>query len=649
VVSSTSTLGGAKAGNYTLTQPTGLTGNITAKPLSIGAASIASKVSDGNATSGTVTAGTLSGFVSPETVTVNTAVGTYSDATVENGKTATIAYTLANGTNGGLASNYSLANGSANGDITAASTAVTVNLGTPTLASLSLTAASEVTVSGTGTVTFDANKTVKSVTADTGGKIVVINPLTVTSGVTVAPNATLNLSNTLSIGGDLTLKADQTSTFSVKVGSPMTITGNVKFLKTMDDIQWYFMAFPCNVALSGIKVNGTSFTLGTDLFIKYYSGSNRASNGTGANWIPVVLADDHLTANRGYIFGLPDEVGPGHNVSVITFPLDKDVLKSEGDHTAVPVNYYAALTNVENNRGWNFIGQPYLSKYTSQTGNILNLYRYDGTTYIPYAKNTNDMPDVNPFEAYFTQVSSGLESSGLSFALTSRQLASTSVAVNQSDLVRLNFSTATGTDKTYLIMDDLQSTGYQIGEDLEKMITTGTTIPQVYTVLGGINYANNALPIFNVQSLPIGFYTQTAGSTTISIDASQASSLSKLLLTDNGTSPATVTDLLSSNYTFTAAAGTNNTRFAITAQRIATNNNVLGNDLGETQMTISNSKLLINNLNANSTVRVYDSLGRMIVSKDANSNMMEIKLNVRGIYTVQLHKGTTISTRKIIF
>jgi hypothetical protein len=259
------------------------------------------------------------------------------------------------------------------------------------------------------------------------------------------------------------------------------------------------------------------------------------------------------------------------------------------------------------------------------------------------------MPDVNPFEAYFTQVSSGLESSGLSFALTSRQLASTSVAVNQSDLVRLNFSTATGTDKTYLIMDDLQSTGYQIGEDLEKMITTGTTIPQVYTVLGGINYANNALPIFNVQSLPIGFYTQTAGSTTISINASQASSLSKLLLTDNGMSPATVTDLLTSNYTFTAAAGTNNTRFAITAQRIATNNNVLGNDLGETQMIISNSKLLINNLNANSTVRVYDSLGRMIVSKDANSNMMEIKLNVRGIYTVQLHSGSSISTRKIIF
>jgi len=647
-ITSNCSISGVGAGNYTISQPTLTSRDITAKALTIGAASIASKIYDGSATSGTVTAGSLSGFVSPETVTVSTAIGTYANSTVGTAKLASIVYTLANGDNGGLAANYSLANGSATGDITSATTTVDVTSGTPTLASLNLTETSEVTVSGTGVVTFDADKTVRSVTADTGGNIVVSNPLIVSEGVTVAPNATLNLSNTLSIGGDLTLKADQTSTFSVKVGSPMTITGNVKFLKTMDDTQWYFMAFPCNVALSGIKVNGSPLDLGTNFFIKYYSGSNRASNGTGANWIPVVLADDHLIANQGYIFGLPDEVGLGQNVSVITFPLDRDVVKSEAASRTLAVNYYGTLSNVATNLGWNLIGQPFLSKYASQDGDVLNLYRFNGSTYDFYAKNTFNLPEVNPFEAYFTQVNSSLQSSGLTFGLNERRLVHASVAVNQSDLVRLNFSTATGSDKTYLIMDDLQSTSYQIGEDLEKMIATGTTIPQVYSVLGGINYANNALPVYNVQSLPIGFYTQTGGNTTISVDATKAASLSKLLLTDNGTSPATVTDLLVSNYTFTAAAGTNNTRFAITAQRITTEIDKFDSN-DALQLSIVNCQLSIKNLSDNATVRVYDALGRMVVSKNANSNLMQIKLNARGIYTVQLQSGTTISTRKVIF
>ncbi|MFO0204022.1 MAG: YDG domain-containing protein, partial [Alphaproteobacteria bacterium] len=111
------TLGGSAAGNYTLTGMTG-TMTVTAKPLSITAPSIASKEYDGLATTGAVTAGTLSGVISPETVGV-TATATYADANVGAGKTATITYTLSDGTNGGKAINYSLANGSATGNITA--------------------------------------------------------------------------------------------------------------------------------------------------------------------------------------------------------------------------------------------------------------------------------------------------------------------------------------------------------------------------------------------------------------------------------------------------------------------------------------------------------------------------------------------------
>jgi hypothetical protein len=123
-ITSTCTISGANAGNYTLTQPTLTARDITPKTLSITAPTIASKVYNGLAASGTVTVGTLSGFIGTETVTT-TATGLYSDANVGTGKSATVTYTLVNGTNGGLATNYSLANGTATGNITAAALTIT--------------------------------------------------------------------------------------------------------------------------------------------------------------------------------------------------------------------------------------------------------------------------------------------------------------------------------------------------------------------------------------------------------------------------------------------------------------------------------------------------------------------------------------------
>ena len=77
----------------------------------------ANKVFDGNTTA-TVTAGTLSGTVSGDTVTF-TAAGTFADKNVGNSKNVTIKYTLA----GADAGNYSMANKTVTANITAKSIA----------------------------------------------------------------------------------------------------------------------------------------------------------------------------------------------------------------------------------------------------------------------------------------------------------------------------------------------------------------------------------------------------------------------------------------------------------------------------------------------------------------------------------------------
>ncbi len=80
---------------------------ITAKPLSVTAPTV-TKVYDGSTTAGTVSVGTLSGFVGTETVTATGTATAYSSKNVASSYSSTVSYTLADGSNGGLAANYSL-------------------------------------------------------------------------------------------------------------------------------------------------------------------------------------------------------------------------------------------------------------------------------------------------------------------------------------------------------------------------------------------------------------------------------------------------------------------------------------------------------------------------------------------------------------
>ena len=101
---------------YRLATTGNATGSLVINPkqLSIGVAA-SSKVYDGTTTAA-LTLGSASGLVGAESISI-TGVGTFSSKTVGTAKPVSIVYSLANGT--GLASNYTLPNGSATASITA--------------------------------------------------------------------------------------------------------------------------------------------------------------------------------------------------------------------------------------------------------------------------------------------------------------------------------------------------------------------------------------------------------------------------------------------------------------------------------------------------------------------------------------------------
>jgi len=477
----------------------------------------------------------------------------------------------------------------------------------------------DVTITADNNVTLDNNSTLT------------INSVTSANQITLNPGAKLNLANVVTVG-NVVLKADDTNSFSAKIGTGMTVNGTVTFEKTMLDSKWYFLSFPCDVNVSDISMNGGG-TVGVDFYIQTYSGANRATNGLGVNWSHITTGT--LEAKKGYAFGLKTGLG----TKTLSFVLNKAIVEGETAATVPTTFYDGSLGN--NHKGWNLIGQPYLSKFAGSQVGINYLTTWNGSAYV--GQSNSLVSSLNPFEAFFVQVGN---TAPISFSLSGRQAVRSVVQQNLKQSLQLNMANNSGTDFSTLIFDNELSSDYEIGQDLEKWITTTVAKPQIYTVLNDVKYAYNALPISNATNLPVGYFSKTGGASTISASNVNVAGLSKLILIDNQTGAST--DLLSESYNFTADAGTNNSRFSIIPQRISTNNQVKIEN-NKPYAFVQQSKLTIKNLSQNTTIRVYNITGKIIHAGFNNGNdTYVLNLKSTGMYMVKIDTKSGSSSLKVV-
>jgi hypothetical protein len=514
---------------------------------------------------------------------------------------------------------------SANRTLVANFSSLTVNVVEPKTATVITNCADcDVTVANTGTLTVDAsNKTVNSVTVEPGGKLVLTNPITVQ---------------------DLTLKADNSGSFSTTVGGGMTVNGTFRYIKSMDDVQWYFISFPCEVLLASEikKADGTSLgAYGVDWAVFYYDGDARTVNlGQDQNWKK--LLGDRLVAYKGYAMALRTGMGTVD----VAFTLNKSIIENEIEHK-VPVVAYGKDKSIANNhKGWNLVGQPYLSRYSGTNAGVeyMVFSKDGGNTYVSVPKLSGEL--VNPFTAYFVQADAALETNKITFDITKRESIKSIVTSDITDRVDIIVNSVSGTDKTGLIIDVDQSPAYVIGQDMTKWLTLGNSKPQIYTMLDNQKYAYNALPMTSVVDLPLGVYNPNVGPSIISANATSAPGLSQLLLTDKTTG--IITDLLIEPYNYVATAGTTNTRFVLNAKRVATNNRI-DTEVGGPSISINNYKLIINNLSGRNVVKVYDAIGRMLITDTAFDSTFEMVLEAEGVYTIQIQSGLNSWTKKVVY
>jgi len=476
----------------------------------------------------------------------------------------------------------------------------------------------DMTVTGTKTcadysITADNNLTLDN------NSTLTINSVTSANQITLNPGAKLNLSNSVTVG-DVVLKADDSNSFSAKLSTCMTVNGTVTFQKTMLDSKWYFLSFPCDVNVADIVMIGGGI-LDTDFYILTYDGAKRATNGLDVNWSRVTTGA--LEAKKGYAFGLKTGIGN----KTLSFVLDKTIAECETDATVPATFYDGSLGN--NHKGWNLIGQPYLSKFSGADVGINYITTWNGSAYVGQAKNL--VGSLNPFEAFFVQVS---QTSPISFSLAGRQAIRSAVTQNSQESIQLNISNTSGVDFSTLVFDNELSSEYEIGHDLEKWVTTTIAKPQIYSVLNDIKYAYNALPISSASNLPVGYFSKTGGASTISASNVNVAGLSKLLLLDNKTG--VTTDLLTESYNFNADAGTNNSRFSIIPQRISTATEEYSADR-KPIVSVVGSKVIISNLSTNAVIRIYDATGKQLLLTKANeTNRFETELRVAGIYILRV-------------
>jgi hypothetical protein len=247
-VSTAMTVSGADAGNYALTQPSGVTADITGKTITV-AATGKNKVYDGNASDAATL--TSSGVVAGDAIGFTDSSATFGDPNVGTGKTVSV---VGIGATGASAGNYILSN----------TTALTTADITPKVLNL------------TGTRIYDADTDAVPTLFGSNGILTGVNGETLTlsgSGILASKNVN-NAQSFSSISGFVltgnagALESNYTlvgGTDSVKITpAPLTILGTTAADKVYDGTKI--------AALSGAALSGV---IGTDVVTL-----GNASNGT---------------------------------------------------------------------------------------------------------------------------------------------------------------------------------------------------------------------------------------------------------------------------------------------------------------------------------------------------------------------------------
>lgn len=464
----------------------------------------------------------------------------------------------------------------------------------------------------------------------------------------------------------------------------------VSHVKRIDGRYWYPFSLPydCNIADID-QLNGQPLGVyGTDWGIKYYDGQRRQSDGNStthygevSKYWTMMPENGQLKAYTGYIIGL--------FVPAADEPLMKSVNFPPATESAYTENADAKTTHITNwadnlsakprHHGWNFVGSPYISLFGSnnntQGEGLYNTHVQMGWTdalgnqkdkddiYVstPDGGNTNTYTQalasgvtIKPFTAYFVQAidpTNGQSNTlNLTYSKGQRRLPTSAPArTAKTDaliLTELDITNGALRDNTGVLVSNVYSTDYEIGDDLTKMYAAAQK-PQLYTIdAHNDKMAYQALPDVLAHAIPLGIYVPQAGDYTLSLNryVSRLEAAEAVYLLHNG---AVVANLLLSDYTVSASAKGTISGYSLDIRRAPEVVTDIVPAAGDAPYIIARDGVLaIANLPADAIVQVYDVLGHQLLRADTPATAtLQVPVAQIGVYTVVI---TTANGQQVL-
>ncbi len=484
------------------------------------------------------------------------------------------------------------------------------------------------------------------------------------------------------------------------IGFPSTAPVSTFLDIRIDPTNWHYFTLPYDCNVSDVTfVDGTRAVVGTDYFLSSYDGEHRAATKT-SSWKDLT-SSDVLHKGIGYIIALP---GDGKVQRELRFPMSNSVIADEQENKDIG-NLHAWGGDKDdteltpNHKGWNLVGNPYLTYYNSTWGDPLALgalihdpdedpweghwvideetaslryivvpQEHGWSEYLQVRVDDSAYP-MKPFTSFFVQI--GGDDPGteqvINFVASKAQhqsIVRRQPAEYEDDnhevWFGINLINSTGEkDETALLISDQFTDEYDMMDDLVKM---RGTYYKYYSkpVLASRNSAGemafNALPDQSAkEGVPLNFYAAAKDDYTIAIDGRYSlDEIKEAQLYDAELDK--WHDLLAGNYSFAVAKkGDNKTRFTlyVTVERkqpqVTTEKD---NIYGQLTLTTLDKTLVLSGLREDADIYVYDISGKLMAAgtyrlSDDNS-VWRTTVPAQGIYFVRVVKGTKQQTLNTI-
>ncbi|MCX6309143.1 MAG: T9SS type A sorting domain-containing protein [Bacteroidia bacterium] len=602
-------------------------------------------------TAATISSANPAGNFSYENITVNGTSFAISGNT--SGATATIKGNVTIGTGGGITFGIGSAvspvifGGSSPQTITLTDNGFfTIGAGSVMSVNNDLTLDGDITLSGTVNVATGKTLTIaagKTLTMAAGSTLTIASgaTLSIPSGATLTVAATGKLTNNGTITNSGTLNVQSSASGTATVLNTGTITGSATVNQYLTTGRNWYISNP--VAAVAPTVASGTITL-------YNYDETLVSDPTG--W---TTTTNPLAIGKGYVAAVSAD---GNTTFTGTL--------NDGNQNIT----LSSRTGTANKAGFNLIGNPYPSflDWDLVTANTANAALLRSTTMWYRTKKLNQASElvyqfwtvngdgvsvpngasakIPPMQAFWVRANEGGGTLALTNTMRSHApvsdnlLKALTVTTTANPLVRLQVSNGINTDEAVIYFSANASNGLD-RNDSPKMFENKAEVPEIYTTVGTEKMVINGMNSVPLDTpIGLGFVAGNAG--TFNIVAKEITNLPegiKVILKDNVTLAETDLADGSSSYQFKPEV-TSTDRFSVIF-RSAGSVTAIGKAKDNAIQAYSNAHqhiTVINNKNGESTISVYNAVGKKLVTKQMTGVCMQLDGEFTpGVYVVKVN------------